>query len=150
NGTVILSDMPVGALLFIEKQLVLLHALASQIPVLDVDKTWSYDENAGLFTTPPVETLRTQKIEEPLVLYPATPEHPAQTKMVSKDVPAGTWTTIHLSGCMAADEKEAMLVRIEALQDGVKKARVLANTTDVVQEGGKKIASVVLDFVFEK
>ena len=145
---VVIEKVPVGVLLFVEKQLVGLHTLAQNIPTLDVDKNWRHDPNAGLFITEPVQTLKTQRVEEPIVLYEATKEHPAQTKIMIKEVPIGTWTTTLLSGCMAVDEKEAMVERIEALQDAVKKAREEANCKAIDQSVGKGFASTFLQEIF--
>jgi len=144
------ENVPVGVLLFLEKQLVDLHTLTRRIPVLDVDKSWQYDANSGLHVTEPVVAIRRQKVQEPLILYQATKEHPAQTTMITKDVPTGKWTTTHLSGCMAADEKEAMIERIESLLDAVKKARAEANSNQISLTEATKIADSVLSFIFDK
>ena len=97
DGRPLLRGVPVTHLLFLEKRLQDVHTFVEKLPTLDPAQTWVYDANRGVFRTEPVEQLRTQKVQEPLVLYHPTKEHPAQTQVVSKDVVVGTWATTHFS-----------------------------------------------------
>jgi len=140
----LVKDCPVTHLLFLEKQLQDIHTFIEKLPTLDPAQNWVYDENKGCFRTEPVEQLRTQKVQEPLVLYHATKEHPAQTQVVSKDVVAGTWTTTHFSGAIPADRKLEMLERVVKVQEAVKFAREQANQIDVQD---KSIGKEIFDFI---
>lgn len=132
DGKVILPDVPVSHLLFLEKQLTDLRTLVGNLPVLDVADDWAKDANSGLFKTAVTQTHRSKKVQKPLVLYPATPEHPAQTQMVTEDVLAGLWSLTKQSGAMPAPEKQALLERVEKLLKAVKEAREAANIHDEV------------------
>jgi hypothetical protein len=148
DGSQILPELPVSTLLFLEKQLTDLRTFVDAIPVLDNSESWTLDANSGLYRTDAVQTSRTKKINRPLVLYPATPEHPAQTQIVTEDVIAGFWSTIRQSAAMPKPEKEAISGRIEKLLIGVKEARESANDTDA---GAKPaIGAAVFEYLLGK
>ena len=132
NGQSLIADVPVSYLLFLEKQLTDLHTFVKTIPVLDVADDWKRDDSSGLFKTEPVQTHRTKKEQRPLVLYPHSAEHPAQTAMITEDVIAGYWSMVKQSGAMRKPEKDLLLERIETLQRAIKQAREAANMTEEV------------------
>ena len=66
--------------------------------------------------------------------------------MITTDELAGYWTTTHFTSRMPADDKAAMLTRVEKLLDAVKVAREKANATSVTN---KVIGAELLNFVFE-
>lgn len=142
----LLSGVPVGFCLFLEKQLKDLHTLVTKLPTLSTDREWRWDDNKGCYIAEAEETRRTQKVEEPIVLYAATKEHPAQTQMVKRDVCVGYWSAVHMSGAIPVQDKVDALERVERLQDAVKMAREEANGKDVDQ---KKVSQKILDFVFK-
>lgn len=131
---VLLAGVPATTLLFLEKQLVELHAFVTKIPVLDPAYDWNMDKNDGLFKTPPAQSAKTRKVTKPLVLYPATPEHPAQTDKITEDVITGYWNQVKMSGAMPESKKKALLGRIEQLQKAVKFAREEANSIEIDQQ----------------
>lgn len=133
NGTAIVENAPVSFLLFLEKQLTDLRTFVGNLPVLDEGDSWNKDENSGLYKAEATQTHRTRKVQKPIVLYPATPEHPAQTQMVTEDVIAGFWTQIKQSGAMPKPEKQALAERVEVLLRAVKEAREEANVHDEVE-----------------
>lgn len=144
NGKILLEDVPVTYLLFLEKQLVDIKALVEKLPTLDTSEDWHYDEAASVWKSEPMETTRTQKVQEPLVLYPATPEHPAQTQLVTRDVIIGKWTTVKQSGAIPADKKTELLERVFKLLKAVKFAREEANSAEVVKLSN---GSVIMDYL---
>lgn len=127
DGAVLIPKVPVSHLLFLEKQLVDLHTLIGNLPVLDEAEAWAKDVNSGLYKADATQTHRTKKIAKPIVLYPATPEHPAQTQMVAEDVIAGFWTQVKQSGAMPKPDKLTLLAKSEKLLRAVKEAREEAN-----------------------
>lgn len=137
DGTVLLPKVPATFLLFLEKQLTDLHTFVTELPVLDEAEVWDKDENSGLFRTDPVSTHRTKKLKRALVLYPATPEHPAQTALETEDVIVGFWDSVKYSGAMPKPEKEKLAHRIETLLRVVKEAREEANSIDESKETPK-------------
>lgn len=145
NGDVLLSKVPVTYLLFLEKQLEHTHTLISKIPLLDFAENWTFDQSSGLFKSDRVDTLRTKKVERPLVLYDATKDHPAQVKTVTEDIPVGTWTTVKVSSEYDVKKVKEMALRVLELQRAVKKAREQANSIEVAQP---KVAEKILDYIF--
>ena len=128
DGVTILRDVPVTHLLYLEKQvLVDARTFLSKIPVLDGDKSWTYDSNRGAFVTSPRQTTKTKKVSKPIVLYDATKEHPAQVKEVTEDIVEGTWTTIDLSGALPAETVKILQAKVAKLLKAVVIAREEAN-----------------------
>jgi hypothetical protein len=82
------------------------------------------------FKTAAIPTQRTKKVQKPLVLYPATAEHPAQTQMITEDIVVGYWDTIKQSGALPVPRKQVLLERIEKLSQAVKFAREQANSAE--------------------
>jgi hypothetical protein len=130
DGQPVLAGVPVTYLLFLEKQVTDLRTLVGTLPVLDASDLWRKDENSGLYRTDEVKTHRTKKVSRPLVLYPATPEHPAQTQVVTEDVLAGHWAQVRHSGAVPKPEKDALAERVEKLLQAIKQAREAANGVD--------------------
>jgi len=147
DSVVLIPEVPITVLLFFEKQLIDLLTFTRKLPVLPVDKTWSWDDNKGCFVSESEETTRTQKVPEVVVKYAATKEHPAQTEMFAVDKTVGIWKTIHMSGALPKCERDYMIERIEKLQDAVKSARESANSV-VVEKGMSGIGTKFVDFIF--
>jgi hypothetical protein len=141
----VLENVPVTYLLFLEKQLIDLHAFASTLPVLDTSETWQWDANVDCYSTEPTFSNRTKKVPRSHVLYEATEQHPAQVEMYHEDIAVGQWKTMKFSGAISAQEKNQVIVRIRQLQDAVKFAREEANGRNVEDV---KIGNKVFDFVF--
>lgn len=129
DGETIMDEVPATYLLFMEKQLTDLHTLVKTLPTLDPAEAWDLDENQGLYRALPRQTVRTKKVQQPLVLYPATDKHPAQTQLITEDVTIGHWSATQLSGAVSEGRKNKLLSRIEKLQRAVKFAREEANTS---------------------
>lgn len=145
DGKVLLTEVPVTYLLFLEKKLTDLHTFISRLPTLDPNETWRLDENTGLYASEPVQTIRNSRIKEPLVLFPATDKHPAQVQVVDRDVPEGTWTITKLSGAISEPQKTKLLERVRKLHEAVKKAREAANSIDAVDS---KVGERLFEYLF--
>jgi len=130
GGNVLIANVPVTYLLFLEKQLNDIKNLVGKVPSLDDSEDWEYDTAAGVHKTRPVVSTRTQKVNKPIVLYDATEEHPAQTQMITVDEVVGNWTTIKQSGGLARDRKDQLIDRVDRLTEAVKFARETANDTE--------------------
>jgi hypothetical protein len=144
-GTVIASGVPTTYLLFLEKQLTDLQTLVGKIPTLDPSEDWTWDDTKQVWKTEATETLRTRKVAKPLVLFPATVEHPAQTQVLMEDIPVGTYVQTKLSGATTEQERRKLLARIVVMQQAVKFAREQAN---LVQAPDQEVAAKVLDWIF--
>lgn len=133
DGVPLLDKVPVTYLLFLEKQLNDVRTFIGSLPTLDESESWTLDTNSGLYNTGEVKTHRTKKVQRPIVLYPATPEHPAQTQLLTEDVIAGYWSQVKQSGALTRPEKEGLVKKVENLTRAIKEAREAANGVDVVE-----------------
>lgn len=131
DGTVLVKDAPVTYLLFLEKQITDLRTFVDKMPVLDPNEEWTLDPASNLFRSAMSSTHRTKKVQKPIVLFPATPEHPAQTQLIAEDVIIGWWDTTNFSGALPAPRKATLLERIDKVLRGVKYAREQANSIEV-------------------
>jgi len=138
GDTPLLTDVPVGHLLYLEKELLSLQRLVDAIPVLDGAVTWT-EANAepGQHRSNPVVTPHTKKVPFNWVLSEATQYHAANVQMLTRDDVIGFATTITVSGAMYADRKAKILQRLSDLAVAVKMAREEANAAHVQdrQEG---------------
>ena len=130
DGNVILKDVPVTYLLFLEKQLVDFHTFVKKLPVLDPSETWIRDASADCYATEPSQTVKTKKIPRNHVKAEATEKHPAQVDVYHEDVVVGYWKTIKFSGALPAARQNDLLERVERLQEAVKFAREEANAAE--------------------
>lgn len=147
EGTTLAVDVPVSALLFLEKQLTDLATLIGTLPTLPIDKAWKEDAGNRCYVSEAEQTTKTRKEQKPLVLYPATPEHPAQTQLITVDETIGTWNTVYTSGAIPASGQFEALQRVEKLRNAVKIAREQANS---IEAGGNNVGAALLGYVFQK
>lgn len=145
DGTTLLKDVPATYFLFLDKQLSDLRDLVGKMTELDAATDWTKDPNSGLFKSDPVQTSTTQKVQRALVMYPATPEHAAQTQLITEDQVVGRWTTVKQSGAIPAPRKRVLMERIQKLLDAVKTALEEANMTRVED---RTTGSAVLGYIF--
>lgn len=128
DDTVIIRQLPVTHLLYLEKQLDDLRTLISSLPVLDTAETWTWSDAADCYKSEPTQKFKTKKNPKSFEKSPATDKHPAQVELYYEDERVGTWTEIRQSGAIEAKVKNAMLERLNALRDAVKVAREEANS----------------------
>lgn len=146
GGTTLLTQVPVTSLIFLEKQLTDLNSLVSSIPTLSEAQEWVRDDGAEIYRSSTVKTNRTKKVQKALVLYPHSPEHPAQTTLITEDENVGTWSTTALSSALTNQQVKAVKERVSALKDAVVKAREEANSITVTNQ---TVGSTAFKFVFE-
>lgn len=146
DGQVLAEGVPVTYLLFLEKQLTDLRTFIGKLPVLDNNEDWREDVNSGLYKTDAISTHRTKKSQKPIVLYPATEQHPAQTEMITEDILAGYWDMVKMSGAMPIPARNKMSDRVNKLLRAVKEAREAANGLDETITGS--VEKSLLGFVF--
>lgn len=143
---VIAENVPVGALLFLEKRFEDLSTLVDNLPTLATDREWKKESNTGLWITPPTETVRSVKKKVALTLAPPTDKHPAQVSLVEEAVPVGKTVITYISGAISAVQKKQLQRRVRALLDAVKKAREQANAQEVEN---LTLGESLFDMVFE-
>lgn len=140
GGQVLLAKVPVTYLLFLDKRLADLRTIVDKLPVLDASEEWSWDESRMCWRSTPANTIRSKKVPRNHVLAEATDRHPAQVQVFNEDVPAGTWTTVKLSGAVPAARRRELLARVESLIDAVRVAREAANEIEVAETPvGRKV-----------
>lgn len=150
DGVTLGTDLPATFLLGMETRLKHLRAVYEAIPTLRPGISWVKDESMGediYKTEKPDEKLKTETVVEPIVLYEATKEHPAQIKEVSKTRNVGKYITTTWSGMISSAEKSVILERIDKLIRAVKQARQRANTTEVVK---RTIGKELFDYIHGK
>jgi hypothetical protein len=132
GGAVLLANVPVTYLLFLERELAkTVDGLVKALPVLDPAEDWEWDANRGCFATPPAGTTRSKKVPRNHVLAEATDKHPAQVQVYMEDVAVGDWSTTKFSGAMEADKVRRIRERLAVLLDAVRSAREEANATEI-------------------
>jgi hypothetical protein len=147
DGEVILADVPLDFLLFLEKKLVDVYTYVTQLPTLDPAEAWTFDEATATWVTEPVRTARSKKEPRVLVKAEATDRHPAQVDVWQEDVLVGYWTTQKLSGALPVTEVRKLRARVVALQAAVKAARQRANSVEVAQEN---VGAQIFDYLFAR
>ncbi|CAB4131435.1 hypothetical protein UFOVP276_197 [uncultured Caudovirales phage] len=136
------AKVPITFLMFLEKQLNDIKSMITALPTLDPAESWKFDEGSRLHKTEPRVTNKTAKVQEPIVLYPHSDKHPAQTQLVTTDKTIGNWEAIRLSGATSSKVKKTLLERVEKLIKATKFAREEANMTLVNNDRiGDKIFS---------
>ncbi len=133
DGTVLIPNVPVTHLLFLEKQLTDMQTFLSHVPVLDPAETWTWDEATACYRSAASMSSRTKKMLRNHLKYEATKEHPAQVETYTEDVKVGEWTTVKFSGAMPQQLKNVWLQRVRQLIEAVKCAREEANSLEVQQ-----------------
>lgn len=143
-GTLKLENIPSTYLLFLEKRVIDLLTFIEKLPTLEPDTNWS-PTGDGQYRSDVSHSVKTAKEVVPIVKYPATPEHPAQTEMVTKDVVICRVETVGLSGALPIEKKEAMRRRCIALREAINAARSEANAIKVPDQ---QIGKQIFDFIF--
>jgi hypothetical protein len=142
DGEILLPDVPVATLLFLEKKLDSILETLRKLPVLDASEAWEFDDGSNAYRTAPAQTVRTKKIPRNHVKAEATDKHPAQVEVWYEDTVVGYWSTVKFSGAIAATEKRELLAKASKLREAVKVAREEANGTEVMdQKYGEKVFS---------
>jgi hypothetical protein len=146
DGKVLLEKVPVGHLLWLDKELAELQKLVEALPERSPALNWTEDgQAAGIAKADPVYQDKREKVPGKFVLYEATKEHPAQVQRVDKDDVIGRTTQVNFSGAVSAKRKEDLLARLTRVRQAVKMAREDANTVVAPdQHEGEKVFGYLL------
>lgn len=131
DGTVLLPQVPVTHLLFLEHQLTNVVALLKAMPTRPLGIVWHNHDRAGMSEGTPVDTQRHGK-KVHYEIAPATDRH--QSTLLAQhneDVPVGTWTHTDYTGALKHGERQVMLDRATKLLDAIRAARIAANSIPV-------------------
>lgn len=147
DGKTIIEGAPVSFLLALEKRFQNIRTFIAELPTRDTADDWKAAD-AGIFRTPePEQTMKTQKVQEALVVFPPSEHNKGGThEMITKDVLIGHWQTIKESGGISEDGKRIFISRIEAISDAVKLAREEANSIEVPQK--PSVGEDIFGFIF--
>lgn len=151
DGAILAAGIPATVLLGLEKRLAELRGVYEAIPTLAPGPTWKLDtdrrKEGGVYHSEYSDTtFRTRKTVKPIIMAPATEQHPAQVQAIQEDVPVAKIITQHWSGMLTSAQKSDLLGRIDKLLRNVKRARQRANSTDVV-EG--RLGRKLFDFIHD-
>ena len=138
GGAELLADVPVGHLLYLEKELAVLQALVDGLPVLKQTKDWSTEgAEPGQHRSAAVKTTSTDKVFFNHRRGNGTANFQEQVDVLTRDEVVGYWTTVDFSGALSPRRKATLLNRVSELRDAVKMAREEANASQVedVKEG---------------
>ncbi len=91
DDKVLVKDVPVTTLLWLDKQVTDLTTVVSKLPLRDGAETWTPSAEVAGYVGETRKNNVTVKRPEVLVKYQHTPEHPAQTELIHKDVTVGYW-----------------------------------------------------------
>ncbi|HEY2192161.1 MAG TPA: hypothetical protein VGH76_07645 [Actinomycetospora sp.] len=130
RSTPLLENAPVTLLLYLEKQVAEWRDFVRKLPVLDPAVAWTFNEDAQAYATPVITTARQVQKPVPVVLYPATTEHPAQVQLSAEQHLAGYWDKVDYSGKLPGQVVQDMLDRADILLASLKAAREEANMTE--------------------
>ncbi len=127
DDVVLYPSVPATYLLFLEKQLVDMATFVKTLPVLDPTEEWNLDNVSNTYKTIATQTIKTKKVQKPLVLLEPTDKHPGNAIVITDDVNVGHWNNIKMSGAIKEEDREALVLRVEKLIKAVKFARETAN-----------------------
>jgi len=144
EGKVIIAQVPVTYLLFLEKRLEDVRTYIKNIPSLDPGESWTYNSEQGLHASERLKTTKTKKILRNHVKAEATEHHPAQVETYTEDVVVGYWNTVKFSGAIPPTSQKQLLERVNALLTAVQFAREEANAVEVKDV---KVAQPIFDFL---
>lgn len=147
GDVIILPDVPVEYMLFLEKRLENVLVFIDTIPVLDPSATWNHSDNDpdGVYRANPIITIRTKKVPKVVTLAQATDKHQATTQVFEEDTPVGTWTRVQLSGAAERSQVDAWRRKVVALAAAVKMAREQAN---LVEAPPQQVGNTILSYIF--
>lgn len=131
DGYTVIPDAPITFLMFLEKQLVDIRTFFQKLQTLDPSENWQWDQANGWWRSDPQSRNSTKKVRRNHVKAEATDKHPAQVEVYTEDEIVGTWTTTKFSGAIPEQERATLVERVHKLQDAVKHARELANSSQV-------------------
>lgn len=141
---VLVVNVPVSWLLYMEKELNDVETFIRKIPVLDSGEEWTWNAAINCFSSPQTWQNRTKKVPRNHVKAAATDKHPAQVEVYQEDVVIGRYNKINYSGALPSSVKEALLERVRVLRSAVLFAREEANG---VQADKQKVGHTLFEFL---
>lgn len=146
DNEVLLGNVPVSTLLFLEKQLNDIDTVVRKMPTLDPSVEWTWSDERECYVSDTLKVNRTLKTPVPITLSPATDKHPANVQLSHEDRVVGQFHATKFSGAMSVKDHNALLARIGTLKLEVKNARQRANGATTVHQ---HIAGPIFDYLLK-
>lgn len=148
DNKVLAADVPVSALLDLEKQVRAVMEMVKEAPTLPTGQDWELDPSKGdnvWKTKVPRVTTHTEKQPYSLVLLSPTDKHPGQAVEKSRDVVIAKTEETQWNSMMPSLQKAQILARLQELHIAVQQARQRANETIAVPIS---LGSIIKNTVF--
>lgn len=149
DGTMILEKLPATLLLSLENKLAFFREMYEVIPTLAPGLEWIEDssQRKGIYKSAhDIVRYKTEQTFTSKILVEPTTEHPAQIEKWTEQVPIGNFITTQWSGMITPARKSELLGRLDSLTRAIKKARMRANSTEVVE---LSVGKAIFDYIHE-
>ncbi len=143
------KEIPVSALLQLEKIFTEIRGVYNSIPTFDTEKMWvKGTNNKGEEAWVVKDTLHTVRSKKEAAFDTINVGEKFPKKVVEKikNVPIGEYLTTEATGTLSPKEKADIMGRLDKVIVGLKIARAQANETEVTEQ---KIAMKLLNFINE-
>jgi len=147
DDRVILKGVSAMTLLGLETKLKELRKVFEAIPTLAPGVSWVVDdkERPGIYKTEYDEhSFKTEKDIQFKEASPATKEHPAQVAQLPTTTNVGKYDVTKWSGMYSPARKAQVLDQLDVLRNAIKRARMRANNTEIVDV---KLGKILLDYI---
>lgn len=147
NGNVWFTGVPAPYLLGLLERVTKIRETILASPTLDAGQNWAWDTTTGVWTSPDINRVKTEKQVNTKIVVPATEQHPAQTRDIPSDVPVGMYTDKKTSGELTAVQKSDAILLMDAIIVGLKQAISRANVQEApadVAGYGAKIKAMLM------
>lgn len=144
NDVIMVKDAPVSWLLWADKRMQEVRTFFDSLPTLNEAEIWEKDDVSGMWRSVPTETIKTEKIPVPYIMYEHTDKHAAQVERVQKDVPIGRYKKQNFSSALKAERKRRVLEKIDRVLVALKVARANANSIEVEK---LQIAKPIFEYI---
>jgi len=155
NEEILVENVPVTVLVQLENYLEELRGkVYNTIPTYDPTKVWTKDPGKnGVYINHEPQKNRTRKGQKAIVLYPHQESStgqflPAQTQLIGFDEVIGYFNQKNETGMLSPKEKSEILIRLDNVIQGVKKARARAN--EQVAESSVKLGDKIFKYLSNK
>lgn len=151
DGVVLAEHVPATFLMQMAHVLKEHQEFLKTIKTLDPAKSFKLDPDRGrgIYKAREVRKPTTKKTDTPVVLYPATKEHPAKVELKSYDVVIGHTLEQEWSGLITPAKKAELLDRSDQLLRAVMQAKAVANSQDVPDIKELRVANKLLNFLYD-
>lgn len=127
DGTVLLEQVPVTHLLWLEHQFTEVLAFMKATQEVDPKDEWEWDASNDFYRSDPEYRVCTQKKTVPIILLQPTQWQQGKAELISEETRLGLWEITRFSGALAPQRKRQLAERAEALVVALKQARERAN-----------------------